>query len=133
MFEVCFSFVNLYEVLPNGANVLIPDNHYPPVFAGKQSVLQTSHPGVIITLAREHGTAGKRVGQLAAEKLGYYKEMTASAARESGLAKEFISGINSDENTVMRELYLSTSAARTRPSTRLPIRAPASSWAGRRN
>lgn len=32
------------------------------------------------------------------------------AAQESGLAKEFISGINSDENAVMRELYLSTSA-----------------------
>lgn len=76
-------------------------------------VLQKSHPGVIITIAREHGTAGKRIGQLAAEKLGipcYYKEMTALAAQESGLAKEFISGINSDENAVMRELYLSTSA-----------------------
>ena len=50
-----------------------------------------------------------------AQKLGipcYYKEMTALAAQESGLAKEFISGINSDENAVMRELYLSTSAVR---------------------
>ena len=28
------------------------------------SVLQKSHPGVIITIAREHGTAGKRIGQL---------------------------------------------------------------------
>lgn len=77
------------------------------------SVLQKSHPGVIITIAREHGTAGKRIGQLVAEKLGipcYYKEMTALAAQESGLAKEFISDINSDENAVMRELYLSTSA-----------------------
>ena len=36
--------------------------------------------------------------------------MTALAAQESGLAKEFISGINSDENAVMRELDLSTSA-----------------------
>ena len=36
--------------------------------------------------------------------------MTALAAQESGLAKEFISSINSDENAVMRELYLSTSA-----------------------
>ena len=42
----------------------------------------------------------------------YYKEMTALAAQESGLAKEFISDINSDENAVMRELYLSTSAVR---------------------
>ncbi len=50
-----------------------------------------------------------------AEKLGvpcYYKEMTALAAQESGLAKEFISGINSDESTVMRDLYLSTNVVR---------------------
>lgn len=80
-----------------------------------RTVLQPSHPGVIITIAREHGTAGKRIGQLVAEKLGipcYYKEMTALAAQESGLSKEFISSINSDENAVMRELYLSTSAVR---------------------
>lgn len=77
------------------------------------TILQTSHPGVIITIAREHGSAGKYIGQLVAQKLGipcYYKELTALAAQESGLAKEFISGINSDENAVMRELYLSTSA-----------------------
>ena len=42
----------------------------------------------------------------------YYKEMSALAAQESGLSKEFISGINSDENAVMRELYLSTNAVR---------------------
>ena len=81
--------------------------------AQTQSVLKPSRPGVVITIAREHGTAGKRVGQLVAEKLGipcYYKEMTALAAQESGLAREFISSINSDENAVMRELYLSTSA-----------------------
>ena len=78
-----------------------------------KSVLQQSRPGIIITIAREHGTAGKKIGQLVAQKLGvpcYYKEMTALAAQESGLAKEFISGINSDENAIMRELYLSTSA-----------------------
>ena len=79
------------------------------------SVLQSSRPGMIITIAREHGTAGKHVGQLVAQKLDvpcYYKEMTALAAQESGLAKEFISDINSDKNAVMRELYLSTSAVR---------------------
>ena len=77
-----------------------------------ESVLQSTRPGVIVTIAREHGSAGKRIGQIVAEKLGvpcYYKEMTALAAQESGLAKEFISGINSDENAVMRDLYLSTS------------------------
>ena len=79
----------------------------------ERPILQSSRPGVIVTIAREHGTAGKRIGQLVAEKLGipcYYKEMTALAAQESGLAREFISSINSDENAAMRELYLSTSA-----------------------
>ncbi len=74
--------------------------------------IQASSPGVIITIAREHGSAGKYIGQLVAGRLNipcYYKEMTAIAAKESGLASEFISNINSDENAVMRELYLSTS------------------------
>lgn len=69
--------------------------------------------GVVVTISREHGSAGKRIGQLVAEKLGipcYYKEMIAIAAHESGLAKEFISGLNSDENAVMRELYLTANA-----------------------
>ncbi|MCM1399364.1 MAG: MATE family efflux transporter [Clostridium sp.] len=69
--------------------------------------------GVVVTISREHGSAGKRIGQLVAEKLGvpcYYKEMIAIAAHESGLAEKFISNLNSDENAVMKELYLSTSA-----------------------
>jgi cytidylate kinase len=73
--------------------------------------IQPSHQGVIITIAREHGSAGKRIGQLVAQQLNipcYYKELVAIAAQESGLAQEFISGINSDENAVMRELYLTT-------------------------
>lgn len=77
----------------------------------EKPILQPSHAGVIITIAREHGTAGKHIGQLVAEKLNipcYYKEMTALAAKESGLTKEFISNINSNENAVMKELYLSS-------------------------
>lgn len=68
--------------------------------------------GVVVTISREHGSAGKRIGQVVAEKLGipcYYKEMIAVAAQESGLAEEFISNLNSDKNAVMRELYLGTS------------------------
>lgn len=79
------------------------------------AILQPSHPGVIITIAREHGTAGKQIGQLVAQKLGipcYYKEMTALAAQESGLAKEFISDLHTSEDAVMRELYLSTTVVR---------------------
>ena len=50
--------------------------------AGKAAVLKLSKPGVIITIAREHGSAGKQIGKLAAQKLGvpfYYKEMIALA------------------------------------------------------
>ncbi len=75
------------------------------------AVIQPSRKGMIITIAREHGSAGKRIGQLVAQRLGipcYYKELVAIAAQESGLAQEFISNINSDENAVMRELYLTT-------------------------
>lgn len=73
--------------------------------------IQPSRPGVIVTISREHGSAGKRIGQLVAQKMGipcYYKEMVAIAAQESGLAEEFISNLNADENAAMRELYLST-------------------------
>lgn len=45
--------------------------------------IKSSHPGVIITINREHGSSGKHIGQLVAEKLKvacYYKEMIALAA-----------------------------------------------------
>lgn len=79
------------------------EREMPPAF------IKPTKRGAIITIAREHGTAGKHIGQLVAQRLNipcYYKEMVAVAAKESGLAQEFISGINSDENAVMQELYL---------------------------
>lgn len=79
--------------------------------AEKAQGILPSRPGVIITIAREHGSLGKQIGKQVAGQLGipfYYKEMTALAAQESGLAKEFISDINSDSPAVLRELYLST-------------------------
>lgn len=77
----------------------------------KDAVIQPSKPGVIITIAREHGSSGKQIGKLVAEKLGipfYYKEMTALAAQESGLAQEFISDINQNAPKMLHDLYLST-------------------------
>lgn len=67
---------------------------------------------VIITIAREHGSAGKQIGKEVAEKLNipfYYKEVAALAAEESGLHKEFISDINANSPGLLLELYLSTS------------------------
>ena len=74
-------------------------------------VIKPSRKGVIITIARQHGSSGKQIGKLAAERLGipfYYKEMTALAAQESGLDKEFISDINKNSPALLHDLYLGT-------------------------
>lgn len=76
-----------------------------------KAVLEKSKPGVIITIAREHGSSGKQIGKMLAQKLGipfYYKEMIALAAHESGLDREFISDIHKNAPEVLHELYLST-------------------------
>ena len=76
-----------------------------------QAALLPSKNGVIVTIAREHGSSGKQIGKILAEKLGipfYYKEMTALAAQESGLDKEFVSGINANAPAMLHSLYLST-------------------------
>ncbi len=77
----------------------------------KDTSLKPSQKGVIITIAREYGSTGKRIGKLVAERLDipfYYKEMTALAAQESGLDKEFISDINANSPALLHSLYLST-------------------------
>lgn len=77
--------------------------------------LQSSKKGAVITIAREHGSAGKQVGKAVAEKLGipfYYKEVTALAAQESGLHRAFISDINANSPKLMHDLYLSTNVIR---------------------
>ena len=82
---------------------------------GGENALKPSKPGVIITIAREHGSSGKQIGKLVAERLGipfYYKEMVALAAHESGLDREFISDIHKNSPDVLRELYLSSGAVR---------------------
>lgn len=80
-----------------------------------KAVIQPSHPGVILTIARQHGSSGKEIGRIVADQLGipfYYKEMTALAAQESGLDKEFVSGINKNAPQVLYNLYLSTKVVR---------------------
>ena len=77
----------------------------------KDAVIKSSKKGVIITIAREHGSLGKQIGKIVAKRLEipfYYKEMTALAAQESGLDKEFISNLNANSPTLMHDLYLST-------------------------
>jgi len=77
----------------------------------KKEIIKPSKPGVIITIAREHGSQGKYIGELIAKKLNipyYYKEMTALAAEESGLASEYISKLNENSPSIMYDLYIST-------------------------
>lgn len=80
------------------------------------TTITKSRPGVIITIAREHGSQGKKIGELVAKQLGipyYYKELTALAAQESGLDKKYIKKVNSnDGEEVAQELYLTTSPAK---------------------
>ena len=77
----------------------------------EERVIKPSIPGPIITISREHGSRGKQIAKLVAERLDipfYYKEMTALAAEESGLAQEFISELNTNAPNVLYDLYLST-------------------------
>lgn len=74
--------------------------------------IKKSHPGVIITISRQHGSAGKEIGKLVAEQLNipyYYKELLAVTAKESGLSEGYLNELNiRDDEGIMRELYLSS-------------------------
>ena len=83
------------------------------VLQNEEAVLKNSKQGVVITIAREHGSSGKKIGEMVAKKLGipfYYKEMMALAAQESGLHKEFIEDINANSPTLLYGLYLGMDA-----------------------
>jgi len=93
--------VNFFRGLNSERNIDIEDNQ----------VIKKSKRGIIITISRQHGSAGKYIGQLVAKKLKvpcYYKETTALAAKESGLDRQFISDINKNSPSIMHDLYLST-------------------------
>ncbi len=80
--------------------------------AQKAKIFESSE-GVIVTISRMHGTKGKYIGELVSKKLNipyYYKELTAIAAEESGLDKEFIAELN-QKNNGLHDLYLTTSPA----------------------
>lgn len=77
--------------------------------------IEHTRSGIVITIAREHGSGGKEIGRAVAGKLGipcYYKEMIDVAAHESGLDRDFISNIHKNAPAAMHDLYLSTSAAK---------------------
>lgn len=102
-------FYRQFLAHPYVVNAPLADREHPA------AVLQPSRPGVILTIARQHGSSGKEIGRQLARRLGipfYYKEMTALAAQESGLDQEFASQINKNAPRVLYSLYLSTRVVR---------------------
>ena len=76
----------------------------------EKAQLKNSKDGIIIAISGSHGSQGKYIGKLVSEQLNipyYYKEMTALAAQEAGLDREFIDKINSSKN-ILRDLYLTS-------------------------
>ena len=104
------------DIIAGGVVVVLTKKFFSKLKIEKEEPVQTmvirpSHPGTIITIAREHGSCGKQIGKLVAQQLGipfYYKEMTALAAQESGLDKEFVSDINRNSSNILHQLYLSS-------------------------
>lgn len=81
---------------------------------GENAKIMASKKGLVVTISRVHGSKGKYIGELVAKKLDipyYFKELTAIAAEESGLDKEFISKLNHNGD-VLHDLYLTTAPAK---------------------
>ncbi len=71
--------------------------------------ISNSQPGIIITIAREHGASGREIGKLLADRLQipyYDKDLTMLVAESTGLSMSYIESI--DEGNVQRvsDLYL---------------------------
>ncbi len=81
------------------------------VSKAEEITLKESHPGIIITISREHGSQGKYIGELVAQQLNipyYYKDLFTLVAQETGLADDYVSKINENSPQIMYDLYLST-------------------------
>lgn len=79
----------------------------------REAVIKPSHSGAIITISREHGTGGNRIGKMVAGMMGipyYYRTTEALAAQESGLSQGFLEELNTNAPAILHQLYMSTNA-----------------------
>lgn len=63
---------------------------------------------LIITIGRQSGSGGKKIGEMLAEKLGvkcYDKELLAQAAKHSGLCEELFENMTSAQPAVFFILW----------------------------
>lgn len=93
----------------NHASSFNPKNrrmaHGTPVAAGEETQTETAQP-LIITISREYGSGGHRIGELLAQRLGikfYDKEIISLTARQSGLTE---GEIRESEQTVNNGLMM---------------------------
>ena len=74
-----------------------------------QATVQTSQPGIIITISREHGAGGREIAFALAKKLGipcYDKELTSLVAQDTGLAVDYLNQLENKGTQPMYDLYL---------------------------
>ena len=79
----------------------------------REAVIKPSRSGAIITISREHGTGGNRIGKLVAGLMGipyYYRTTEALAAQESGLNQGFLEDLNTNAPAFLHQLYMNTNA-----------------------
>jgi len=77
--------------------------------SNKSIKIEKSKPGIILTISREHGAGGREIAFELAKKLNipcYDKELTSMVAKETGLAEDYISKLESSVAQPMYELYL---------------------------
>ena len=102
-------FISIFVILILTITFFRSLSKLPTEIEEEKETIKESKLGLIITISREHGSKGKQIGKMVADKLGipfYYKEMIAIAAQESGLDKEFISNINTDAPNILYDLYV---------------------------
>ena len=99
----------IVELITAGISILFLKIAYNKkvVHLNDENIVSTN---LIVTISREHGSNGKYIGKLVAQKLGinyYDKELVGRVANLTGLSKEFIDDATKDVKT-FHTLYLST-------------------------
>ncbi|MCD8371984.1 MAG: MATE family efflux transporter [Clostridia bacterium] len=101
------------EVLTAIVSVYILYDTYKRKIVPMEGAKQAQSGNLIVTISREHGSHGKYIGKLVAEKLGvayYDKEIAAKVAEESGLFKDVIDDSTEDGSKKLYNTYLATAA-----------------------
>lgn len=73
-------------------------------------IIKDSKEGIIVTIARQHGSRGRAIGEKLASMLNvpfYDKELTSLVATKSGLSKEYVNEVEEGNVMISKDVYLS--------------------------